>query len=168
MGYRIISFTSNDELIMQLPMWAHYASMNGVLLKFEFPIKDWQNYAPTPEKVKYVFSLPVNKMKKEFRLGLLYKLNPWKHEKEYRIISCSSNSQVNFNKFQLKELIFGLQVSPGDRYLIQKMLGNLNYECRIGHLKIVDNKVEVGYDYEGFLCKMKDSIPSSNVTIPVD
>ncbi|RPJ69841.1 MAG: DUF2971 domain-containing protein, partial [Alphaproteobacteria bacterium] len=89
-------------------MWSHYAfNHTGVCLTFE-PSKD-SVLEKSLYPVTYTDELLEAKSISDLRKCLLSKLNAWKIEKEWRIIS--ENDKFRFKQEALVEIVFGLKVS---------------------------------------------------------
>lgn len=117
--YCVTKFSSKHFSSHLLPMWAYYGDNHSgvclVLQAKEVLQNDWSpiTYVDMPTN----FSIDASR-DTEFQIAkksLLYKLKPWSHEQEYRLIfpHKEAGRMQTWNKyFNLKQIIFGYKCKP--------------------------------------------------------
>ncbi|OBX21401.1 DUF2971 domain-containing protein [Bizionia sp. APA-3] len=105
-------------------MWSHYANGHrGIAIGFEIDKSEYKI-----DKVEYNglgsfenLPLKVDELKSVF----LNKLNEWKYEEEYRIIT----EKQDYIKIKIKKVIFGAETKNHDKEIISKLV------------ELVDNRI---------------------------
>ncbi len=112
--------TNCDNLLM----WAHYAdSHKGVCLKFDI-LEDTEFFSPA-KKVSYTKEYPIYnylKNKNDFVNQMFFtKSNEWSYEGEIRVLK-NKKGNYKFKEKCLKEVIFGCNISEGDKKTLIKII----------------------------------------------
>lgn len=110
----VLSLSKNCTNIL---MWSHYAD-NHKGLVFEFEPKVQDSCLSKPMKMDYEVSYDVLSYvakrgirEKQYIKELLTKFKDWEYEEEYRVIELNFNGEKNFQKDELKSIIFGLKAT---------------------------------------------------------
>ncbi len=133
---RISSFTEDENNPL---MWSHYSDNHqGVCLKFELS-KD-QRFEKNIHKVEYSSELIEIKELADIKKSILTKLDTWKIEKEWRLLS--GKERFSFNQDALVEIVFGLKVPFSTMSWFNFFRENLYYmHAPIYQLQIKNNKL---------------------------
>lgn len=107
-------------------MWSHYADGHrGFVIGFEI---DESNYKV--EKVNYNGLAQLSSFPRKFediKPIFLNKINDWKYEEEYRIIT----EKQDYINIKIREIIFGAETSNDDKIIITKLAQLVNKEIKI-------------------------------------
>ncbi len=133
---RISSFTEDGNNPL---MWSHYSENHqGVCLKFE-PSRD-QKFEKDLHKVEYSTELVEIKEVADIKRSILTKLDTWKIEKEWRLLS--EKERFSFDQDALVEIVFGLKVPFATMSWFNLFRENLYYmHAPIYQLQIKDNRL---------------------------
>ena len=152
--FKITCFSLSYNNIL---MWSHYADKhNGICIGFQFPPIYLDKFILTP--VTYIDKIPLIDGKvdayKMIRYWLSIKSNCWEYEKEIRAITKSKNTNsfdyINYERDDIKEIIFGCKVSQVEITRTQKILKSNGFNLN----KITFKKIEIDID----TFKLKESL----------
>lgn len=139
-------FISLTEACDSLLMWAHYSdSHRGYCLEFSLTANDWKRDF-MPFKVEYSSARPriptslllrsPNRLSEAERSQLvramfLTKSNEWSYEREWRVLSESSNSKVDIRPSALTAVILGANMAANDRRFIARTVAKRSPSLRV-------------------------------------
>ena len=139
----VACFLDNKDNLL---MWAHYAdSHKGVCLKFDV-LEALDFFAPA-KRVKYASSYPIyNYLSDKNKVAdlLFTKSKDWEYEGEVRVIKDKPDNYT-FPKSALKEVIFGCNITIGDKKTISAILSDKYPGTKIVQAQKKDNNF--GLDY---------------------
>jgi hypothetical protein len=121
-----ISICSFSKSFTNHLMWSHYADGHrGVVIGFEIDELIYKI-----EKVCYDGLIICDELPKKFdelKKVFLNKINDWKYEEEYRIIT----EKQDFINIQIKEVILGAETPEEDKIIIKRLAELINNNIKI-------------------------------------
>lgn len=140
--YRVISFTENLDNPL---MWIHYAdNFSGICIGFrKNPLLQNAFKISYYEKLEQKSRSDYPDAETLFKKGLQKKWKGWSYEKEWRYLTESDNTFLEFAKKDVSEICIGFKMQPNIRKAITSICKQEGYHVSIAFVDPLTCKVEI-------------------------